>query len=101
MTSEDQVNIQIGLEARRLRPDVVKIDVEGAELDVLKGARGLLAQPGVRAFVELHPRVWEARGISADTVRAELQAQRLTAEPIDPALDIWQTEGIAVRLRRA
>lgn len=87
--------------ARKLRPDVVKIDVEGAELDVLRGARDVLARPEIRAFIELHPAVWEARGLSADAIRAELEQQQLIAEPLDPALDIWQTEGIAVRLRRA
>jgi FkbM family methyltransferase len=87
-------------EARRLRPDVVKIDVEGAELDVLKGARQVLASDAVQAFLELHPSVWASRGVTADEIRAELAAQHLAAEPLDPSIDIWHTEGISVRLRR-
>ena len=87
--------------ARGLVPDVVKIDVEGAELDVLRGARSVLAQPEVRAFVEFHPTIWKLRGVPADAMRSELAEQRLVAEPLAPALDIWETEGIAVRLRRA
>jgi FkbM family methyltransferase len=48
------------IEARRLRiPTVVKIDVEGAETMVLKGAKGLLSgafgRPPRRLFIELHP----------------------------------------------
>ena len=86
---------------RNIRPDVVKIDVEGAEADVLEGARRVLAQPGVQAFVEFHPSVWRRRGMTAAAMRAQLTSQRLAAEPLDPALDIWNTEGIAARLRRA
>ena len=35
-------------------PCLVKIDVEGAEVDVLKGARRLLSKPGVRWIIETH-----------------------------------------------
>jgi FkbM family methyltransferase len=84
----------------RVRPDVVKIDVEGAELDVLAGARRVLAQPDMQAFVEFHPSVWAARGVTPDAIRAELIEQRLLAEPLHPSIDIWNTEGISVRLRR-
>lgn len=44
--------------ARRLgvRPDIVKIDVEGAELDVLRGSEEMLGRGSVRdLFIEVHP----------------------------------------------
>jgi FkbM family methyltransferase len=88
-------------EEHRLCPDVVKIDVEGAELDVIRGARRALTRAGVHAFVEFHPRVWPSRDVTQDAIRAELAAQRLIPEPLDPSLDIWNTEGISVRLRQA
>ena len=37
-------------------PDVIKLDVEGAELLVLKGASTLLAQSKLRLFIEIHSR---------------------------------------------
>jgi len=86
---------------RNLLPDVVKIDVEGTELDVLKGARRVLASPDVRAFLEFHPSIWSSRGVTPDAICAELAAQRLAAEAIDASIDIWRTEGVAVRLRPA
>ena len=86
---------------RGLSPDVIKIDVEGAELDVLRGGRATLAGPGVQTFLEFHPSAWAARGITAAAMRDELASQRLVPEALDPAIDMWNTEGISVRLRHA
>jgi FkbM family methyltransferase len=85
---------------RGLRASVIKIDVEGAELDVLRGGRQTLAQPGLDVFVEFHPSIWAQRGITRAAIEAELAAQGLRPEPLHPSLDIWNTEGISVRLRR-
>jgi FkbM family methyltransferase len=86
---------------RRIHPDVIKIDVEGAELDVLKGARQMLASGTAQVFLELHPAAWKARGIGEQEIRDELAAQRLRLEPLAPDIDAWHTEGISARLRRA
>lgn len=40
-------------------PDVVKIDVEGAEMDVLKGMSRILDEAEIRSlYVEVHPEAW-------------------------------------------
>jgi hypothetical protein len=39
--------------------------------------------------------------VTPEGIRAELARQGLVAEALDPSLDIWNTEGISVRLRRA
>lgn len=85
-----------------LRPDVIKVDVEGWELAVLRGARGLLERhPAIALFVEMHPSIWPLLGISREDVLAELAAQQLVIEPLSPAADVWALEGVCVRVRRA
>jgi hypothetical protein len=86
----------------RLEPRVIKIDVEGAELAALRGARSMIAAAGagLQLFVEMHPHLWPRLGISADDVRRECEAQGLVAESLDASGgDLWQVEGICLRLR--
>jgi len=45
-----------------LVPQVIKIDVEGAELKVLKGARDVLTTHAPRIFLSVHPKRMEAMG---------------------------------------
>ena len=59
---------------RALDPDVVKIEVEGSEADVLRGARSLLAARRATVFLEVHDAFAEAAGGSTDEVFAELEA---------------------------
>lgn len=87
--------------ARGIRPDVIKVDVEGAELDVLRGARQTIASCSPALFVEIHPSLWPARGYDVEAFRAELSHQGLAAETLAAELDPWRTEGISLRLRRA
>jgi FkbM family methyltransferase len=47
---------------RGLSPQLIKIDVEGAEFLVLSGAREVLAQRRPIVLCELHPRLWPAFG---------------------------------------
>ena len=48
--------------------DLVKIDVEGAELDVLGGMTRLLRSPHIRLVVEWHPLLQEKAGYAADAL---------------------------------
>ena len=70
-----------------------------------RGARATIAAagPGLQLFVEMHPHLWPALGISADDLRRECEAQHLVAERLDGSRDanLWQTEGVCLRLRPA
>ncbi len=56
-------------------PDVVKIDVEGAELHVLRGLEPLFANGHCRElFIEVHPNILSQNGSSADEVRQLLES---------------------------
>lgn len=83
-------------------PAVIKIDVEGAELEVLRGAERTIRAggPGLALFVEMHPTLWRELGISPEEVRAELARQGLRAEPLRPSDDPWGREGECLRLVR-
>ncbi|HEX8246204.1 MAG TPA: FkbM family methyltransferase [Longimicrobium sp.] len=85
-----------------IRPTVIKIDVEGAELDVLRGARETIRRAGadLTLLVEMHPTVWREMGIAKEDVQAELARQGLRAEPLRPVEDPWALEGECLRLVR-
>ncbi len=86
----------------RIEPDFVKIDVEGWELEVLRGARETIRRrTHLRLFVELHPSIWPLLGVTRREIEAELDAQSLLVEPLAPTEDAWALEGVCVRLRRA
>ncbi len=83
----------------RIAPDFIKIDVEGSELSVLRGARNTIrARPGLPLFVEMHPSAWPTIGVSLDDIRNELRSQSLDVEVLRPAPDMWAVEGICLRV---
>lgn len=49
-------------------PDLVKIDVEGAELEVLEGMARLLRRPGLALIVEWHPALQRMAGYEPDAL---------------------------------
>jgi FkbM family methyltransferase len=74
-------------EARLERLDLVKLDVEGAELEALRGMAGALGRLWPRALVvEVKRRVLERAGMDGDEVREYLD--RLGYEPTGQVLPV-------------
>ena len=103
VTDVPALSIDTFCDQHHLTPQVIKIDVEGAELGVLRGARATIARggPDLHLYVEMHPQLWPALGYSVDDLRRECEAQRLSAEKLDGTRDddLWTTEGVCLRLR--
>lgn len=55
-----------------LVPDIIKIDVEGAEWDVLKGAEQTLATHGPTLFLSVHPEALSTLGIDVEDIKGWL-----------------------------
>lgn len=58
----------------RLKPRLIKIDVEGFEAEVLKGARQCLAEHRPHVLVEFNPNVLDSRGINKSYWLSEVVA---------------------------
>lgn len=73
------------------RVDVVKIDVEGAELQVWRGMQRILAQnPNIAVVLEFGPEHLRRTGVSVKDWFAELTASELVAWEIDEATgSVW------------
>jgi FkbM family methyltransferase len=87
---------------RNLRPQFIKVDVEGAELDVLRGARATIAAagPSLDLYVEVHPHLWPEFRTSLAEIEQELERQHLRPERLDGRLEWWSIEGVCLRMRR-
>lgn len=81
--------------SRQLKPALLKIDVEGAEAEVLRGSRATLRTHHPAICLELHLDELERRGESAGTLLDELAAMGYRFESTrGDALPLW-------RLRRS
>ena len=65
--------------------DIIKIDVEGAELSVLRGMQQTMARlPGLKLIMEYCPKNLQASGVAPRAVFDELRAQRFNLQAIQP-----------------
>ena len=67
-TSRPQVTLDRFCADEGIRPDVVKIDVEGAEMNLIRGATRVLREDRPTLFLSVHPGRLEALDASPDAV---------------------------------
>ena len=104
VTGVEQVRVAPLDDLVEVDPDLVKIDVEGAELDVLAGMTRLLGRSSIRLIVEWHPRLQEAAGYSPDALPRFLLDRGFTLQAASHAhvapLDASGIDRLAARLAR-
>lgn len=66
----NQITLDEFCATNSLLPSVIKIDVEGFEVSVLKGARTLLAASKPKIFLSIHPQHLVSLGSSVDELKA-------------------------------
>lgn len=69
-----------------LVPEIIKIDVEGAEIGVLEGARMTLEKYKPTVFLSVHPRQIAALGRSIEELRTEIARVKYECRTIDGAV---------------
>lgn len=91
-TSADQVEVDVTtgdiFSCENGVPSIIKIDVEGFELEVLQGMKTLLASEGLRGiFCEVHFGILESRGMANAPIEIErlLKAAGFSVVWIDPS----------------
>jgi len=91
-TSVEVVTIDALCERHRVAPTHIKIDVEGAELEVLAGGRGVILSARPALFVEIHGDMLRARRQDPQSVVDVLRGwdylvEDVAGEPLPSALD--------------
>lgn len=84
-THRAQVSIDGYCELHGLHPDVMKIDAEGSEVMILRGARGALLRDRPIVFLSVHPGRIEQLGGSLDELGALLDSVRYSLFDADGA----------------
>ncbi|GMQ81796.1 MAG: hypothetical protein BMS9Abin05_1232 [Rhodothermia bacterium] len=81
-------------EERSIRPTWAKVDTEGWELQVLRGAvKVFSANRTMRFIVEMHPYAWPSAGYDAETFRKFCVEHFLDVEPLSGQSDAFTEYG--------
>jgi FkbM family methyltransferase len=80
-------------EAAKIKPSLIKIDVEGFEFNVLNGARKTLKEARPSILVELHPMFWPALGIDTGWAASRLRELNYRVTPIEKQSDVLSQHG--------
>jgi FkbM family methyltransferase len=82
-------------EQLKIRPTVIRMDVQGAEFRALRGARRTIASAGSRLTIiaEMHPQCWPSCGLDESQARETIDRLGLSAAALEPAADLFARDG--------
>lgn len=94
------VTIDAVCQRERVMPRLIKIDVEGAELEVLRGARKTITSGGaeLKLYVEMHPSLWPDFAAMRTALETEFARLGRRPERLDGDPAIWNIEGVCLRM---
>jgi FkbM family methyltransferase len=76
-----------------LWPDVLLLDIEGFEIEALRGARAAIARSKPIIVVEMHPNVWSSSNADRAAVERLLQEFRLRPVALSGQCDVLEDHG--------
>ena len=78
-----------------LRPDWIRMDVQGFEFHVLRGARQTIAECGGRLKIvaEMHPYLWPKLGFDQTVAYSTMEELGLRATTLKPGSGIFEPDG--------
>jgi len=88
----------------KIRPTFIRMDVQGAEFQALRGARRTIAAMGSQLTIvaEMHPQCWPSLAIDEAHARETIDALGLCASSLEPGSDLFARDGhIVLRQRPA
>ena len=103
VTHKSQITLDTFCAERSLKPEVIKIDVEGSELSVLRGAHQTLEACGPTIFLSVHPRHLGLLGETTEALGALIEGLGYECRNIDgsPAGDLVFGEYLLIHKTRA
>ena len=88
-TAQSSLTVDELVKTHDLRPSFIKVDVEGAEYEVLLGAERTLREFHPIIMTELHPN-WLNKNVTVETIVERLQNLGYRSKPIDEVHLIWE-----------
>jgi FkbM family methyltransferase len=79
-------------------PALIRMDVQGAEIHALRGARETIRKAGarLRVVVEMHPQCWPDFGMDEAIARDTIESLGLSAAPLVPGERLFSRDSHAV-----
>jgi hypothetical protein len=79
-------------------PTLIRMDVQGAEIHALRGARDTIRKAGARLqlVVEMHPQCWPDFGVDESIARQTIESLGLSAAPLVPGERLFSRDAHAV-----